>query len=186
LSLQRPKASAARGLKTRARFSAGRCAALVLAAAGTVAAAAAPGYGLLNQAAPDFTLRAAAGSNVRLSEHRGQVVVVSFWSAGCGGCRAQLVALSRSLATYASTGLAVYGVGVDDDPVRALEYARDVRVAFPMLLDPSKSVARNYQVDTLPMTVLIDRSGVIRNVLREYNRASETLYLQQLRVLLNE
>ena len=55
-----------------------------------------------------------------------------------------------------------------------------------MLLDPSKSVAREYQIDTLPMTVLIDRSGVIRNVLREYNRVSETLYLQQLRVLLNE
>jgi peroxiredoxin len=189
LSLQRPKAYAARGLKSRVRFiAAGRCAALVLAVAGAVAAAAAaaPGYGLLNQAAPDFTLRAAVGSNARLSEHRGQVVVVSFWSTGCGGCRAQLVALNRSLATYASAGLAVYGVGVDDDPVRAAEYARDVRVGFPMLLDPSKSVARDYQVDSLPMTVLIDRSGVIRNVLREYSRASDALYLQQVRVLLNE
>ena len=67
-----------------------------------------------------------------------------------------------------------------------LEYARDVRVSFPMLLDPSKSVARDYQVDSLPMTVLIDRSGVIRNVLREYSRASDALYLQQVRVLLNE
>jgi peroxiredoxin len=186
LSLQWPKASAARGLKSRARLIAGGCAALALAAAATFVAAAQPGYGLLNQAAPDFTLRAAVGSNVRLSEHRGEVVVVSFWSAGCGGCRAQLVALNRSLATYASAGLTVYGVSVDDDPARALEYARAVRVGFPMLLDPSKSVARGYQVDTLPMTVLIDRSGVIRNVLREYNRASEALYLQQLRVLLNE
>ncbi len=186
MSLQRSKTYAARGAKSRARLAAGRCAALALAAAGTVAAAAAPGYGLLDQAAPDFTLRAAAGSNVRLSEHRGEVVVVSFWSTGCGGCRAQLTALNRSLGTYASAGLAVYGVGVDDDPVRAAEYARDVRVKFPMLLDPSKAVARNYQVDTLPMTVLIDRGGVIRSVVREYNRASEALYLQQLRVLLNE
>ncbi|MFZ0008618.1 MAG: TlpA disulfide reductase family protein [Steroidobacteraceae bacterium] len=187
MSLQRPIGPAARGLKSRVRFiAAGRCAALVLAVAGAVAAAAAPGYRLLNQAAPDFTLRAAVGSNARLSEHRGQVVVVSFWSAGCGGCRAQLVALNRSLATYASAGLVVYGVGVDDDPVRAAEYARDVRVSFPMLLDPSKSVARDYQVDSLPMTVLIDRSGVIRDVLREYSRASDALYLQQVRVLLNE
>lgn len=185
LSLQRPNGPVARGLKSRARLLAGRCAAFALALAGA-AAAAAPGYGLLDQAAPDFTLRAAVGSNVRLSEHRGEVVVVSFWSAGCGDCRAQLAALNRSLATYASAGLAVYGVGVDDDPVRALEYARDLHVAFPMLLDPSKSVARSYQVDTLPMTVLIDRGGVIRDVLREYNRASEALYLKQLRTLLNE
>lgn len=187
MSLQRPNAAAARGPKSRVRLIAGGCAALlVLAAAGAPAAAGEPGYGLLNQAAPDFTLRAAVGNNVRLSEHLGQVVVVSFWSAGCGGCRAQLAALDRSLATYASAGLTVYGVGVDDDPTRALEYARDARVRFPMLLDPSKSVAREYQIDTLPMTVLIDRSGVIRNVLREYSRASEALYLQQLRVLLNE
>jgi peroxiredoxin len=186
LSLQRPNGPVARGLKSRVRLISGRCAALVLAAAGAVAAAAPPGYLLLNQAAPDFTLRAAVGSNVRLSEHRGEVVVVSFWSMGCGGCRAQLTALNRSLATYASAGLAVYGVGVDDDPARALEYARGVRVAFPMLLDPSKSVARDYQVDSLPMTVLIDRGGVIRDVLRDYSRASEALYLQQLRVLLNE
>jgi peroxiredoxin len=186
LSLQRPKASAARGLKSRARLFAGRCAAFALAGAGALATAAPPGAGLLDQPAPDFTLRAAVGSTVRLSEHRGEVVVVSFWSLGCGGCRAQLTALNRSLATYASAGLAVYGVGVDDDPARALEYARGVHVGFPMLLDPSKSVARDYQVDSLPMTVLIDRGGVIRRVLHDYNRASEALYLQQLRVLLNE
>jgi peroxiredoxin len=186
LSLERPNGPVARGLKSRPRLVAGRCAAFALGVAGAAAVAAVPGYGLLNQAAPDFTLRAAAGSNVRLSEHRGEVVVVSFWSAGCGDCRAQLVALNRSLATYASAGLVVYGVGVDDDPVRAAEYAHDLRVAFPMLLDPSKSVARNYQVDILPMTVLIDRGGVVRNVVREYSRASEALYLQQLRMLLNE
>lgn len=186
MSLQRSNGPAARGLGSRARLITPRCAALALAAAGAVAAAATPAYLLLNQPAPDFTLRAAIGSNVRLSEHRGEVVVVSFWSRGCGGCRAQLTALNRSLATYASAGLAVYGVGVDDDPVGAAEYAHDVRVGFPMLLDPSKSVARDYQVDSLPMTVLIDRSGVIRDVLREYSRANEALYLQQLRVLLNE
>jgi peroxiredoxin len=175
----------ARGLKSRPRLVAGRCAAFALAVAGA-AAAATPGYALLDQPAPDFTLRAAVGSNVRLSEHRGKVIVVSFWSVGCGDCRAQLAALNRSLATYASAGLVVYGVGVDDDPVRAAEFAHDLRVAFPMLLDPSKSVARNYQVDILPMAVLIDRGGVIRSVVREYSRANEALYLQQLRALLNE
>jgi len=143
-------------------------------------------YGLINQAAPDFALRAAAGENVRLSEHRGEVVVLSFWSSRCTPCRSQLGLLNRSLATYHSAGLVVYGVGVDDDPAQAVGFAHSASVSFPMLLDPEKSVSRRYEVDNLPMTVLIDRGGTVRHVLRDYSAANETLYVQELRALLNE
>ena len=53
-------------------------------------------------------------------------------------------------------------------------------------LDPAKGASRSYEVDNLPMTVLIDRGGAIRYVLRDYSSANETLYLQELRALLNE
>jgi peroxiredoxin len=150
------------------------------------AAPAEPPYPLIGQAAPDFTLRAAVGGNVRLSEHRGNVVVLSFWSSRCSSCRTQLAALNRSLATYQSAGLAVYGVGVDDDPVRALEYARSIPVGFELLLDPAKAVSRSYEIDNLPMTVLIDRNGTVRDALRDYSAASDALYLRYLRALLDE
>ena len=51
---------------------------------------------------------------------------------------------------------------------------------------PAKGVSRSYQVDNLPMTVLIDRSGTVRQVLRDYSAQSDQLYLRQLRALLNE
>jgi peroxiredoxin len=157
---------------------------LTLAAAAGFAAE--PPYALVGRAAPDFALHAVAGDNVRLSEHRGEVVVLNFWSSRCTSCRTQLAALNRSLTTYRSAGLAVYGVGVDDDPVQARDFAHSARVDFAMLLDPAKEVSRSYQVDNLPMTVLIDRNGTIRYVLRDYSDASSTLYLQDLRMLLNE
>ncbi len=157
---------------------------LTLAAAAGLAAE--PPYALLGQAAPDFALHAAAGDNVRLSEHRGEVVVLSFWSSRCTSCRTQLAALNRSLATYRSAGLSIYGVGVDDDPLQSREFARTAGVGFELLLDPAKAVSRSYQVDNLPMTVLIDRSGTVRYVLRDYSAANSSLYLQQLRTLLNE
>jgi len=160
--------------------------ALGLTLAAAAALAAQPPYALLGQMGPDFALHAAAGENVRLSEHRGEVVVLSFWSSRCTSCRAQLGALNRSLATYASAGLLVYGVGVDDDPVQAQEFARTAGVRFALLLDPAKAVSRSYQVDNLPMTVLLDRNGTVRYVLRDYSAASSTVYLQQLRTLLNE
>jgi peroxiredoxin len=143
-------------------------------------------YSLVGHDAPDFALHAIAGGNVRLSEHRGDVVILSFWGSRCTPCRAQLAALNRTLNTYRSAGLQVYGINVDDDQGRALAFAHGETVTFALLLDPDKSVSRSYQVDNLPMTLLIDRSGVVRHVFRDYNAKSEELYLQQLRALLNE
>jgi len=175
------------------RWSAGACTGVtaLLGALGLTLAAAAglaaePPYALVGRAAPDFALHAAAGDNVRLSEHRGEVVVLSFWSSRCTSCRTQLAALNRSFETYRSAGLSIYGVGVDDDPVQSRDFAHSARVDFALLLDPAKEVSRSYQVDNLPMTVLIDRNGTVRYVLRDYSAASSTLYLQQLRTLLNE
>jgi peroxiredoxin len=155
-------------------------------AAGSAALAAPAPYPLIGKQAPDFALHALVGSNVRLSEQLGDVVVVSFWGSRCGPCGTQLDALDRSLSTYASVGLKVFGVSVDDDQTRALEYAKGQSVSFPLLLDPSKSVSKLYVVDNLPMTVLIDRSGVVRHVHRDYSAKDEALYLKELRALLNE
>lgn len=183
MSLHRPHGLPGRPARHTPGLAGAAAALLALAAAAVIAQAP---HRLLGQAAPDFTLRAAAGANVRLDEHLGEVVVLSFWSAGCATCRAQLAALDRSLRTYASAGLSIYGIGVDDRPQRALEFARGARVGFPMLLDPEKSMGRAYDVDNLPMTVLIDRGGTVRYVLRDYDARSEALYLRQLRALLNE
>jgi peroxiredoxin len=184
LSWQRPN-----GPAWRERYARGRRAlwvsCLALACAAGQSQAQQP-YPLIGQAAPDFALRATAGDNVRLSEHRGDVVVLSFWSSRCSSCRQQLDALNRSLATYRSAGLLIYGVGVDDDVQAARDFAHSVRVNFTMLLDPEKAVSRDYQVDNLPMTVLIDRNGTVRYALRDFSGASDRLYLQQLRALLNE
>jgi peroxiredoxin len=149
-------------------------------------ASAATGYALLGREAPDFALHAVAGNNVRVSEHRGDVVVLSFWGSRCGQCRMQLAALDRSYKTYHSAGLQVFGINVDDDQSGALEFARSQALGFPLLLDPAKAVARAYLVDNLPMTVLIDRGGSVRQVHRDFSSKFEPAYLQQLRVLLNE
>lgn len=136
--------------------------------------------------APDFALRALAGPNVRLSEHVGQVVVVSFWGNGCDACRAQLEALEQDFGRFQAQGLRVYGVEVSDDQTSALGFARGTRVTFPLLLDPAKAVARLYDVDNLPMTVLIDRDGKIRQVVRDFNETSRRACEDELRTLLAE
>ncbi len=155
-----------------------------VAVSGVASAAAA--YALLAAQAPDFALRGYSGGNVRLSEHRGDVVVISFWNSRCNPCGPQLEALDRSFSTYGSAGLQVFGISVDDDQVRAREYSQAQKVGFPLLADPDKLAARLYRIDNLPMTVLIDRNGIVRHAHRDFSPKSEAQYLEQLRALLNE
>lgn len=154
-------------------------------AAPTFAATPVPAYALLGQPAPDFALPAALGANVRLSEYRGQPVVLAFWSSRCGTCAAMLATLARYYATYRSSGLVVLAVSVEDDPQRASDYARAHATSYPLLLDRTKSVSRAYQLERLPTTVLIDRSGLVR-YLHSDDRAGDAIYVAQIRALLDD
>ena len=146
----------------------------------------ADGYVFLGREAPDFALHSLAGENVRLSEHRGDVVVVTFWGSRCSTCRVPLAALDALFATYQTAGLVAVGVGVDDNAAASRDFAQSVRVRFPMLMDPTKEVARDWQVDTLPMTVFIDRSGKVRAVTRDVGKNAEAVFRREIRPLLDE
>ncbi len=152
----------------------------------TASHAAQPAYRLLGTPAPDFALKATSGTNFRLSEYRGEVVLLGFWGSRCTQCAGQLGSLSRLVDTYASAGLKALAINVDDDQLAAAEYAIAHPVSFPVLLDPEKSVARQYRIDNLPMLLLVDRAGLVRFVHREYGKGSEARYLEQIRVLLDE
>jgi peroxiredoxin len=159
--------------------------ATLLAALSPVGAAEPP-YGLLTRGAPDFALKSSAGINVRLSESRGDVVVLTFWGSRCGVCIGQLAALNRLQSTYGSAGLVTLAVDVDDDQTAAKEFLAALPKSFPLLMDPAKGVARAYRVDSLPMLLLIDRSGTVRYVHRDYHAGDESSYLAQLKTLLDE
>lgn len=172
---------------THARFAALAfallAAVLVLGAGGAVAA---EKHELLGLPAPDLVARGLSGENVRISEYRGQVVVVSFWSGSCNTCRAQLEALDRISKTYGSAGLVVIGVNLDDNLARAEKFARSQDVGFQLLVSAAKGTGRDFGVDRLPMVMFLDRAGVLRVAHREFKSRDEAQYVRELRTLLDE
>lgn len=150
-------------------------------AALTLAAAAADA-----PAAPDFALPSMAGSNHRLSEHRGEVVAVVFWASWCGDCRRELERFERLRQTYGNVGFVVLGVNLDDDPARARALANAAGIGYPVLSDPGKDVARTYRVDDLPLIVLIDRQGVVRARHAALDEREERGLMVSLRDLIDE
>ncbi len=140
----------------------------------------------IDMPAPDFALRTFAGHNVRLSEFRGNVVVISFWATWCGPCQQELPRLKELHERYARAGLITLGVNLDDDSGRARDMGQRLAVTFPLLLDQTREIARLYQVDAMPMTVLIDREGRVRHVHEVFRADDGPTYLEQVRHLIDE
>ena len=152
---------------------------LLAAVAGTALAAVGP-----NAAAPDFTLRTAAGPNLRLQEQRGQVVLINFWATWCGPCRQEMPHLNRLYDKYKGSGFVLIGVNVDDDARNAAEVAAKLGIKFPVLWDTDKKVSKLYDLSTMPSTVIVDRDGKVRYVHRGYLNGYEDNYEKQVRELL--
>ena len=142
--------------------------------------------GLEGQTAPDFALKSSTGENMRLSEYRGDVVMVNFWATWCGPCRQEMPLLDELYQRYSRVGFNLLGVNLDDDSRRAMQMIEELGVNFPVLFDARKQVSELYDVDAMPVTVIIDRGGTVRYVHQGYKPGYEDKYLTQIRSLLRE
>jgi peroxiredoxin len=129
-----------------------------------IAASSLASSGLTGQPAPDFALKSSTGENLRLSEYRGDVVMINFWATWCGPCRQEMPLLDELYSRMAS----------------------ELGVSFPVLFDAGKDVSRLYAVEAMPATVLVDREGNVRSVYHGYKPGYEQKYLDEIRSLLRE
>ncbi len=114
---------------------------------------------------PVITEAGAPGAE-RVSLHglRGRVVVLDFWATWCGPCRAMTPTLQRLHQRYATRGLSVVGVNVDEDgPGIVPRFRQRYGVEYPMLYDLGMTASARYQIRSLPTLLVIDRDGRIRH-----------------------
>lgn len=142
--------------------------------------------GMEGQPAPDFALKSSSGENMRLSEYRGDVVMINFWATWCGPCRQEMPLLDELYTRYQRVGFNLLGVNIDDDSRRAMKMIDELGVNFPVLFDARKEVSKLYEVEAMPVTVLVDREGNVRHVHHGYKPGYEEKYLDQIRSLLRE
>ena len=141
---------------------------------------------LEGQVAPDFVLRSATGENLRLSEYRGDVVLINFWATWCGPCRQEMPLLDDLYGRYQRVGFNLLGINIDEDSRRAMQMVQELGVNFPVLFDENKEVSKLYEVEAMPVTILVDREGIVRHVHHGYKPGYEEKYLTEIRSLLRE
>ena len=140
----------------------------------------------LNVKAPNFTLKSDTGKNIKLSEYRGQVVMLNFWASWCGPCRQEMPLLEKIYKKYKRLGFVLLGVNVEENSNAAKKLLKDIKVSFPILFDTKNLTSKLYNVSAMPTTILIDRNGKQRFLHKGYKPGYEIDYKKQVKKLLRE
>ena len=140
----------------------------------------------MNKPAPDFTLKSNSGKNLKLSESRGEVILLNFWASWCGPCRQEMPLLEGLHNKYKDFGFKVMGVNVEEDSKEAIKILKEIKVNFPVVFDTSNKVSELYKVSAMPSTVLIDRDGNMRYLHKGYKPGDEATYKKWVKKLIKE
>lgn len=116
------------------------------------------------QTVPDLTLVDADGKSHKLSEFKGQVVLVTFWAQWCAPCLVELPTFSGLYEKYEKKGFKVLAVNVDEGSV-GKDFARDLwkqkNFKYLSFFDETKAAAEEFGVEVLPANFVLDRKGLL-------------------------
>lgn len=144
----------------------------------------------LGAKAPPFSVMTLDATPVKktLADYRGQVVLINIWATWCGPCRVEMPSIEKLHSAYASKGLKVVAISVDDPGTDSLvrAFVKEYKLSFEVLHDnggQEGKVSRDYQTTGYPETVIIGRDGVIRKKLlgaTDWNSPSNRALIERL------
>jgi cytochrome c biogenesis protein CcmG/thiol:disulfide interchange protein DsbE len=107
----------------------------------------------------DLTFPQLDGNSWRLSDYRGQVVLINYWASWCGPCRQETPGLIDLAREYRYKGLSIVGVSMDEGGRPAVDtFMREFHLPYPVLM-PDLALPSAPAIEALPTSVLVDRSG---------------------------
>jgi cytochrome c biogenesis protein CcmG/thiol:disulfide interchange protein DsbE len=117
-------------------------------------------YGRTPPVAPDFAVPDLDGQAVRLSAYRGRVVLVNLWATWCPPCREEIPSMQRLHDRLKDKGFVLLAVSEDEGGAAGVKaFVQQMKVTFPVLLDPDGDVGRKYEIWGFPESFLLDRDG---------------------------
>ncbi len=111
--------------------------------------------------APEFELIDSEGEMHRLSDYRGQVVVVNFWATWCPPCLEEMPAMQRAWEVIREENMMMLGINLGEDEDAVFEFTAEYPVEFPLLLDEAFKLPDTWPVNVLPTTYVIDTEGML-------------------------
>lgn len=138
--------------------------------------------------APDFNLQTRTGDVIALSDFRGRPVLVNFWASWCPPCRAEMPAMEQVYKDYQDQGFVVLAVNASnqDNLSQALSFVDELDLTFPILLDIEGTASNQYNLQSLPTSYFISRSGNIQDIVIGGPMAEALLRIRTEQLLVGE
>ena len=113
--------------------------------------------------APDFTAMTVDGKQVSMSSYKGQSVWLTFGATWCAACVSEAPDIQSSYEKFATKGVVVLAIFINEDAGTVKDYATRVGLTFPKVADPNSDIAAEYRVFGIPAHFFIDKAGVLRS-----------------------
>jgi len=130
----------------------------------------------VGEPAPEFSLEGLNGGTVRLSDHRGKIVLLHFWGSWCSACKEEIPGFKKAFLEYRDKGFTVLGVAVNDVP----SVVRELGLPYPVVI-ADRQVSIDYgHVVHIPVSYLIGKDGrIIRKIKGMYSEGDLRSHLEQ-------
>lgn len=141
---------------------------------------------MVNGSLPDVALTDGAGSVHRLSEYKGQVLLIDFWASWCIPCKASFPQLDALHKEFKDKGVTVLAVNLDEQRKAADLFLSTRPHTMPVVFDPAGRAAETFGLKGMPSSVIVDRKGIIRFIHMGYTEKTLAQYRVEIAQLLGE
>jgi len=117
----------------------------------------------IGRPAPAFKLPDLKGQEISLDQYRGKIVMLDFWATWCGPCRMTMPLLEKLQKEY-TNNMVLLAINLQESGDVVREYMREQGLSSHVLLDEKGSLGEIYGTDAIPMQVLIDKEGIVRDI----------------------
>ncbi|MGD6818612.1 TlpA family protein disulfide reductase [Metabacillus sp. 113a] len=118
------------------------------------------------EAAPDFELKTLSGESAKLSDYKGQKIILNFWASWCPPCKAEMPHMEEFYEKNKDSKFTILAVNLTnmdrgEDSIKS--FVEDYQLTFPILLDEKGEIGAEYQAHAIPTSYVLDEEGIIRN-----------------------
>lgn len=132
--------------------------------------------------APDFELVDLNGNKHRLSDYEGQGVFLNFWGTWCEPCKKEMPAMDRQHGVFKDQGVHVLAVNIAQSEFEVQTFVDTYNLNFPVVIDKTKDVMKQYNIKPLPTTILVSPDGKVKNIITgEMSEAQIVSYMESIK-----